>query len=89
MEKGPLVQLVVAHKSPQVQLVRRLLELLKLGLLLLVLLELLLVAPLLLLHIKAVVARVKLRLAIVDLDDPAYHPVQDQRSWEMASTVPL
>jgi len=71
------VQLVVAHKSPQVQLVRRLLELLKLGLLLLVLLELLLVAPLLLLHIKAVVARVKLRLAIVDLDDPAYHPVQE------------
>ena len=71
------MQLVVAHKSPQVQLVRRLLELLKLGLLLLVLLELLLVAPLLLLHIKAVVARVKLRLAIVDLDDPAYHPVQE------------
>src|SRR5699024_8440515 len=75
--EGPLVELVVAHEGPQVQLVRRLLELADLGLLLLILAELLLVAPLLLDGVEGVVAGVELRLAVADLDDPADGPVQE------------
>ena len=75
--EGPLVELVVAHEGPQVELVRRLLELADLGLLLLVLAELLLVPPLLLDGVEGVVAGVKLRLAVADLDDPADGPVQE------------
>ena len=73
---GPLENLVVARVGPYPQLLGRLLQLLDLGLLLLVLLELFLVAPLLLHHIEAVVARIELRLAVVNLNDPLDHPIQ-------------
>ena len=75
--KGPLVQGVVAHKGPQVHLLRRLFQLLDLGLLLEVLLHALLVAALLFNGIKAVVAAVKLRLAVQDLDDAGDGAVQE------------
>ena len=75
--EGPLVELVVAHEGPQVHLVRRRLELLDLGLLLFILAELLLIAALLLLHIVAVIAGVELGLAVLQLDDPTHHLVQE------------
>ena len=74
--KGPLVELVRPHEGPQVELVRRFLELFDLGLLLLVLLQPLLIAALLLFYVKAVVPLVELRLAVLDLNDPSDHPVQ-------------
>ena len=71
------MQGVVAHKGPQVHLLRRLFQLLDLGLLLEVLLHALLVAALLFNGIKAVVAAVKLRLAVQDLDDAGDGAVQE------------
>ena len=71
------MELVVAHEGPQVELVRRLLELGDLGLLLLVLPELFLVAALLLLHIEAVVAGVELGPAVLQLHHPLDHLVQE------------
>ena len=70
------MELVRPHEGPQVELVRRFLELFDLGLLLLVLLQPLLIAALLLFYVKAVVPLVELRLAVLDLNDPSDHPVQ-------------
>ena len=70
------MQLVVAHKGPEVHLLRRTGQLLDLGLVLLVFLQLLVKAALPLLHIKAVIAAVKLRLALVDLNAALDHLVQ-------------
>ena len=55
------MQLVIAQKRPQMHLLHSAGKLADLGLLLLILLEPLLVAPLRLLHIKAVIAGIKLR----------------------------
>ena len=68
--EGPFVQRVVAHKGPQVHLLRRLFQLLDLSLLLQVLLHPLLIAALLLHGVKAVIAGIKLRLAVRHLNDP-------------------
>ena len=74
--KGPLVQLVVAHEGPEMQLLGGPGQLFDLGLVLLVLLELLLEAPPALLHIEAVVAAVEFRLAVGDLHAALHHLVQ-------------
>ena len=68
--EGPLVQCVIAHKGPQVHLLRCLFQLLDLGLLLQILLHPLLIAALLLHGVKAVIAGIKLRLAVRHLNDP-------------------
>ena len=74
---GPAVGLVHAHEGPHPQLLRRLLQLLDLGLLLFVLLHPLLVAALLLHGVETVIPAVKLRLAVLDLDDPGDGAVQE------------
>ena len=73
---GALEYLVVARIGPDTQLFRRLLQLLNFGLLLLVLLQLLLVAPLLFHGVEAVISRVKLRLALLNFHHPPDHFVQ-------------
>ena len=74
---GPAVGLVHAHEGPHPQLLRRLLQLLDLGLLLFVLLHPLLVAAFLLHGVEAVVPAVELRPAVLDLDDPGDGAVQE------------
>ena len=74
---GPLEDLVIARIGPDAQLLGGLLQLFDLGLLLLVLPEPLLIPLLLLHHVEGVVAGVELRLAVVDLDDPLDHPIQE------------
>ena len=71
------MQGVVAHKGPQVHLLRRLLQLLDLGLLLQILLHALLIAALLFNGIKAVVPAVKLRLAVQNFNDAGDGAVQE------------
>ena len=71
------MKLIVAHEGPQVELVRRSLELLDLGLLLFILLQLFLVTALLFLYVKAVISGIKLRLAVFQLNDPIDHLVQE------------
>ena len=71
------MELIRPHEGPEVELVRRLLQLFDLGLLLLVEPHLLLEAPLLLDGVEGVVAGVELRLAVHHLDDPADGPVQE------------
>ena len=66
--KGALMELVRTHKGPQVHLRGSACELFDLGLILFILLELFVKAALSLLHVKAVVAAVKLGLAFADLD---------------------
>ena len=64
------VQLVRAHKRPQMQIVRRFLQVCDLLLVFLVLPAQLLVPALLFLGIERIVAVIKLRLAVDDLNDP-------------------
>ena len=66
--ESALVELVIAHEGPEMHLRRGALKLLYLCLILLVFLQLLLKAALPLLNVKAVVAGVKLRLAVDDFD---------------------
>ena len=73
----PLVQLVVAHERPEVHLRGGLLQLLYLGLVLLILPQLLVEAPLPLDHIEAVVPGVELRPAVHYLYAPLGHRVQE------------
>ena len=73
---GPLENFVVARVGPDTQLLRRLLQLLDFGLLLLILPQLLLVPPLLFHGIKAVISGVKLRFSLLNLHHPPDHLVQ-------------
>ena len=75
--EGALVQLVVAHESPEVQLCRRCLKLGDLGLVLLVFLELLLKTALPLHGVEAVIAGVELRLAVRYLHTALGHDVEE------------
>ena len=75
--EGPLMELVVAHEGPKMQIVRRFLKMSDLLLILLVLLERLFVAAALLLNVKAVIAVVKHGLAVHDLHDALRHGVQE------------
>ena len=75
--EGPLVELVVAHKGPEVELVHRRLELLQLGLLLFVALQLLVEAAFLFHHIEGVVPGVKVDLALLQFHNAVHHPVQE------------
>ena len=74
---GAAVGLVHALEGPEAKLLRRMLQLLDLGLLLQVLLHALLIAALLFHGVKAVVSAVKLRLAVLDLNDPGDDAVQE------------
>ena len=74
---GPFEGLVHAGIGPGAQLLGGFLQLLDLGLLLLILALALLKAALLLHGVKAVVAGIELRLALLDLDDPVHHLVQE------------
>ena len=74
--KRALVQLVVAHEGPEVQLCRRLRELLELGLILLVFFELLIKAALPLDDVKAVVAAVEFGLAGREVDRALHDAVE-------------
>ena len=73
---GPTVGLIHALEGPHPQLLRRLFQLLDLGLLLLVLLHPLLVAAFLLHGIKTVISAVKLRLAVQNFNDTADDAIQ-------------
>ena len=64
------MQLVRAHERPQMQIVRRLLQMGDLLLVFLILPAQLLVPALLFLGIERIVAVIKLRLAVDDLNDP-------------------
>ena len=66
--ESAFVELVIAHECPEVHLCGGTLKLLYLRLILLVFFQLLLEAALPLLNVKAVIAGVKLRLAVDDLD---------------------
>ena len=68
---------VVAHEGPQVHLLGGLFQLLDLGLLLQILLHPLLIAALLFHGVEAVIAAVKLRLAVQHLDDAGHGAVQE------------
>ena len=74
--KRALVQLVVAHEGPEVQLGRRLRELLELGLIFLVFFELLVKAALPLDDVKAVVAAVEFGLAGREVDRALHDAVE-------------
>ena len=74
--KRALVQLVVAHERPEVQLCCRLRELLELGLILFVFFELLVKAALPLSDVKAVVSAVKLRLPGREVDRALHDAVE-------------
>lgn len=71
------MQGVVAHERPKVHLLGGLLQLLDLCLLLQILLHALLIAALLLNGVKAVIPAVKLRLAVLYLDDAGHGAVQE------------
>ena len=71
------MQLVIAQKCPQMHLLHSAGKLADLGLLLLILLEPLLVAPLRLLHIKAVIAGIKLRFSLVQGNDAVHAAVKE------------
>src|SRR5699024_10080488 len=73
----PLVQLVVAHEGPEVELRGGLLQLLELGLVLLVFAKLLVEAALPLHGVEAVVARVELRAPVYNLDAALGHGVEE------------
>ena len=73
---SPFENLVVARVGPYAQLLRRLLQLLNLGLLLFVLSQFLLVPPLLLHGVEAVISAVKLRFALLNFHHPPDHLVQ-------------
>ena len=75
--KRALVQRVVAHERPQVQLVRCGLELPDLGLLLLILPHFLQIAAFLLHGVEAVVAVVELRVAVQNFDDAGDSAVEE------------
>ena len=64
------MQLVRAHERPQMQIVRRLLQMGDLLLVFLILPAQLLIPALLFLGIERIVAVIKLRLAVDDLNDP-------------------
>ena len=63
------MQLVRAHERPQMQIVRRLLQMGDLFLILFILLSQLFIPALLFLGIERIVAVIKLRLAVDDLND--------------------
>ena len=71
------MQLVVAHEGPEMQLGRRLRELLELGLILFVFFELLVKAALPLNDVKAVVSAVKLRLPGREVDRALHDAVEE------------
>ena len=74
---GPAVGLVHTLERPHPQLFGSLFQLLNLGLFLLILLHPLLEAPFLFHGIEAVISAVKLRLAVLNLNDPGHDPVQE------------
>ena len=86
---GTAISLIHALERPQAQLFGRLFQLLDLRLLLQVLLHTLLITPFLLHGIEAVVSAVKLRLAVLDLNDTGHDTVQEiavMRDYHHSST---
>ena len=67
--ESPLIEVIVAHERPQSGALDGLLQLLNFGLFLQVLLHALLIAPLFFHSVEAIIARIELRLSVLDLND--------------------